>query len=189
VAGDITDASEVKRIAREASAAVGPIEVLVNCAGGSRAVAVEAGDDAWDEAFAVNFTAGRRLAGELLPAMRKARWGRVINITSLMEPRSLNAAIAAKAAFHLWAKGLSRDLAAEGITFNNIAPGRIDSEQVDRLYTKAARDEFIRRNIPMGHFGKPADIAHLVAFLASPLAGYITGTVIPVDGGYSVYGA
>ena len=189
VAGDITDANDVKRIARDAAEAIGPIEILVNCAGGSRPVAVEAGDDVWDEAFALNFTAGRRLTGEVLPAMRKARWGRIINVTGLMEPRSLNAAIAAKAAFHLWAKGLSRDLASEGITVNSVPPGRIESEQVERLYPEQERRDFIERNVPIGYFGKPADIAPLVAFLASPLAAYITGTVIPVDGGMSYYGA
>jgi len=187
--GDITDVNDVKRVARAAAEAVGPIEILVNCAGGSRPVSVEDGDDVWDEAFALNFTAGRRLTGEVLPGMRKARWGRIINVTGLMEPRSLNAAIAAKAAFHLWAKGLSRDLAPEGITINSIPPGRIDSEQVERLYPPKERQEFIERNIPIGYFGKPSDVAPLVAFLASPLAGYITGTVIPVDGGLSYYGA
>lgn len=189
VAGDITDAQDLRRIAREAAEAVGSIEVLVNCAGGSRPVSIEAGDDVWDEAMALNFTAGRRLAGEVLPAMRKARWGRIINITGLMEPRELNAALAAKAAFHLWAKGLSRELAAEGITINSIPPGRIESEQVDRLWPHEKRAEYAERNIPIGYFGKPADLAHLVAFLASPLARYITGIVIPVDGGMSHFGA
>lgn len=189
VAGDITSKEDVKRIAREAAEAVGSIEVLVNCAGGSRPVSIKAGDDVWDEAIAINFTAGRRLAGEVLPAMRKARWGRIINITGLMEPRELNAALAAKAAFHLWAKGLAREIACEGITINSIPPGRIDSEQVERLFPKETRNEYIARNVPIGYFGKPADIANLVAFLASPLAAYITGTVIPVDGGMSYFGA
>ncbi len=189
VAGDVANAQDIRRIAREAANVAGPIEILVNCAGGSRPVAVEAGDDVWDEAFALNFAAGRRLTGEVLPAMRKARWGRIINVTGLMEPSSLNAAIAAKAAFHLWAKGLSRDLAAEGITINCIPPGRIESEQVDRLFPTAERSDYIERNVPIGYFGEPADLAHLVVFLASPLARYITGTVIPVDGGMSHYGA
>lgn len=187
VVGDITCAEDVKRVARDAAQAAGPIEVLVNCAGGSRPVPIEAGDDAWDEAFAINFTAARRLTHELLPAMRRARWGRIINVTGLMEPHFLNAALSAKAALHLWAKGLSRDLAAEGITINSVPPGRIDSEQVDRLYPAEARPEFIKRYIPIGYFGQPADLANLVAFLASPLAGYITGTVIPVDGGMSQF--
>lgn len=189
VAGNITDGADLKRIAREAADAVGAIEVLVNCAGGSRPVSIEAGEDVWDEAMALNFTAGRRLAGEVLPAMRKARWGRIINITGLMEPRELNAALAAKAAFHLWAKGLSREVAAEGITINSIPPGRIESEQVDRLWPQDKRVAYAEQHIPMGYFGKPGDLAQLVAFLASPLARYITGTVIPVDGGMSHFGA
>ncbi|AHG63479.1 SDR family NAD(P)-dependent oxidoreductase [Advenella mimigardefordensis] len=189
VAGDITDARQVGRIACQAAQLAGPIEVLVNCAGGSRPVTLEAGEDAWDEAMALNFTAGRRLAEQVLPGMREAGWGRIINITGLMEPHFLNAALAAKAALHLWAKGLSRDLAKEGITINSIAPGRIESEQVRRLYPESERAAFIERYIPVGYFGVPGDLACLAVFLASPLARYITGTLIPVDGGMSHKGA
>lgn len=189
VAGDITDAKQVCRIACQAAQLAGPIEVLVNCAGGSRPVTLEAGEDAWEEAMALNFTAGRRLAERVLPGMRQAGWGRIINITGLMEPHFLNAALAAKAALHLWAKGLSRDLAKEGITINSIAPGRIESEQVQRLYPESERAAFIDRYIPVGYFGTPADLADLAVFLASPLARYITGTLIPVDGGMSHKGA
>jgi 3-oxoacyl-[acyl-carrier protein] reductase len=85
----------------------------------------------------------------------------------------------------VWAKGLSRAIAAKGVTINSIAPGRLFSEQVtERLFpTDAVRQDFIDRHIPIGYFGRPADLASLVAFLASPLARYITGTIIPVDGG------
>lgn len=185
IPGDITDKADVARIAREAAQAVGPIQILVNCAGGSRPLPVDAPDEDWDEAFALNFTAVRRMTQELLPAMRAARWGRIINLSGTMEPRSVNAASAAKAAVHLWAKGLACDIAREGITVNTIPPGRIVSEQImNRLHpTEEARQTFIERNIPIGYFGKPEDIGNLVAFLASPLAGYITGNVIPVDGG------
>lgn len=185
IAGDITEKSEVERIAREAADAVGPIQIVVNCAGGSRPLAIDAGDEAWDEAFALNFTAMRRMTHALLPGMRKERWGRIICMSGTMEPRVINAASAAKAALHLWAKGLSCDIAKEGVTVNIIPPGRIDSEQIrERLHpTEEARRDFIEKNIPIGYFGKPEDIGNLVAFLASPLAGYITGNVIPVDGG------
>lgn len=185
VVGVVTDKEEVARIAREAAGSVGPIQILVNCAGGSRPLPVEAGDAEWDEAINLNFTAARRMTHEVLPGMRAARWGRIINISGTMEPRSLNAASAAKAALHLWAKGLACDVAKEGVTVNTIPPGRIDSEQIrERLHpTEDMRRDFIEKNIPIGYFGKPHDIGNLVAFLSSPLASYITGNVIPVDGG------
>jgi len=185
VPGDVTDSADLSRIAAEAIRAAGRIDILVNCAGGSRPTTTDAGEDFWEEAFALNFTAARRLTTALLPGMRSRRWGRIINISGTMEPRGLNAAVAAKAALHLWAKGLACDVAAEGVTVNTIQPGRINSEQIlEKLHpTEESRRTFIERNIPAGHFGEPEDIAHLVAFLASPAARYITGTVIPVDGG------
>ena len=185
IPGDITDKADLERIAHEAAQAAGPIQILVNSAGGSRPLPIDAGDEDWDEAFALNFTATRRMTHALLPSMRAAGWGRIINMSGTMEPRSINAASAAKAALHLWAKGLSCDVAKEGITVNTIPPGRIESEQIMyKLHpTPEARQNFIEKNIPIGYFGKPQDIGNLVAFLASPLASYITGNVIPVDGG------
>jgi 3-oxoacyl-[acyl-carrier protein] reductase len=180
VAADVTRPADLDRVA-----ALGPVEVLVNCAGGSRPTTPDSGEEVWDEAFALNFTAVRRLTTALLPAMRQRRWGRIVNISGSMEPRGLNAAIAAKGALHLWAKGLSCDVAADGVTLNTLQPGRIDSEQIrEKLHpTEQSRRSFIERNIPIGYFGEPADVAHVVAFLASPAARYITGAVIPVDGG------
>lgn len=183
--GDITHRDDVRRLAEEAAQATGGIDILVNCAGGSRPVDLDASDADWDEAFALNFTAARHLTEALLPPMLKKQWGRIINLSGSMEPRSLNAAIAAKAALHVWAKGLSCEVAAQGVTINTIQPGRIHSEQIQqRLHpTEESRRAFIEQHIPAGYFGEPEDIAHLVAFLASPLSRYITGAVIPVDGG------
>ncbi|MGD9881844.1 MAG: SDR family NAD(P)-dependent oxidoreductase [Reyranella sp.] len=185
IAGDITDAAAVAQIGTAATSALGQVDILVNCAGGSRPTTVDAGEKFWEEAFALNFASARRLATALLPGMRTRGWGRIINISGTMEPRGLNAAVTAKAALHPWAKGLACEVAVEGVTVNTIQPGRINSEQIlEKLHpTEESRRSFIERNIPIGYFGEPADIAHLVAFLASPLARYITGTVIPVDGG------
>ena len=185
VTGDVSDAAQAQRIVAEATAALGTVDILVNCAGGARPTRQDAPDADWDQAFALNFSPARRLTQAVLPSMQARQWGRIVNISGSMEPRTLNAASAAKAALHLWAKGLSCEVAADGVTVNVIAPGRINSEQIrNQLHpSEESRRAFIARNIPIGYFGEPQDIANLVAFLASPLARYITGAVIPVDGG------
>ena len=114
------------------------------------------------------------------------RWGRIVNLTGTSEPRGINAANSAKAAVHAWAKGLSREMAKHGITINSLQPGRIITEQILRMHpTEEERRRFAQENIPVGRFGQTEEIADLAIFLCSPLASYITGTVIPVDGGMS----
>ena len=114
-------------------------------------------------------------------------WGRIINITGKSEPEGINGAFCAKAAMHAWAKGLSREVGRHCITVNSIPPGRIMSEQIERNYTPEYRQWQAENEIPVGSYGQPGDIANLVCFLASPRARYITGTVIPVDGGLRRY--
>lgn len=161
------------------------LDILINNAGASSPMSPISSDEEWNAGFDIKFTTTRRLTNAFLPAMRDQQWGCIINITGIVEPLGTSPALTACAATHAWAKGLSRDLAADGITVNSLAPGRINSEQIlERLHpTQESRRRFIDAYIPMGHFGEPDDMAHLVTFLASPLAGYITGTVIPVDGG------
>lgn len=185
IAADITDAAALDSMLAQAARLAGTIDILINAVGGARPTALSEGDAGWEEAFALNFTPARRVTHALLPGMQAQGWGRIINISGSMEPRSLNAATAAKGALHLWAKGLASELAAQGITVNTLQPGRINSEQVrEKLHpTEAARQAFIKQNIPIGYFGEPEDMAYLAAFLCSPLARYITGAVIPVDGG------
>jgi 3-oxoacyl-[acyl-carrier protein] reductase len=169
------------------AAGAGAVEILVNNAGGSRPFGRDATEEQWDEALTLNFTRHRQLTGLLLPGMEERGWGRIVNITGKSEPEGVNGAFAAKAALHSWAKGLSREVGGRGITVNSIPPGRIMSEQIERNYTPEYRAKQSAEEIPVGEYGRPEDIAALVCFLASPRARYITGTVIPVDGGLRRY--
>jgi len=174
-------------VAGEALRGLGSVDILVNNAGGSRRFTLEATEAQWEEALTLNFTRQRQLAHALLPQMMERRWGRIINITGKSEPDGINGAFCAKAAMHSWAKGLSREVGRHGITVNSIPPGKILSEQILRNYSPEFRKKESDEQIPVGEYGQPADIANLVCFLASPLARYITGAVIPVDGGLRRY--
>ncbi len=187
IAQDIMDEHAVARLREAAQAALGQVDILVNCAGGSRVLPVDAPEERWTEAMTLNFTRQRQIAHALLPGMIERRWGRIINITGKSEPEHLNAAFAAKAAMHAWAKGLSREVGQHGITVNSIPPGRIMSEQIRRNYPEDYRRAFAEAEIPVRYWGEPEDLAVLAVFLASPLARYITGAVIPVDGGLRRY--
>jgi len=182
---DLTRTGAMEQVREQVLAAFGGLDILVNNAGSSRPVKWNATEDEWHEGMRLNFEVVRRLTNQFIPAMRKGHWGRIINITGANEPPGVNIASVAKAALHNWAKGLSRELARDGITINCLPPGRINSEQIlTRLHpTPENRQAFIEANIPIGYFGEPEDMGYLVAFLASPLARYITGEVIHVDGG------
>jgi 3-oxoacyl-[acyl-carrier protein] reductase len=174
-------------IAKAALDGLGSVDILVNNAGGSRRFELDASEEQWDEALTLNFTRQRQLTHQLLQQMIGRKWGRIVNITGKSEPEGINGAFCAKAAMHSWAKGLSREVGKHGITVNSIPPGRILSEQILRNYTPEYRQWQSEHEIPVGEYGRPEDIAQLVCFLASPLARYITGTVIPVDGGLRRY--
>ncbi|MGH7044066.1 MAG: SDR family NAD(P)-dependent oxidoreductase [Acetobacteraceae bacterium] len=184
---DIMAEDAALRIRDAALAALGQVDILVNNAGGSRPLPIDAPDDAWTEALTLNFTRQRQITHALLGQMIAHEWGRIINVTGKSEPERLNAAFAAKAAVHAWAKGLSREVGRHGITVNSIPPGRIMSEQIRRNYTKDYRRRFAETEIPVQFWGEPEDLAVMAIFLASPLARYVTGTVIPVDGGLRRY--
>jgi 3-oxoacyl-[acyl-carrier protein] reductase len=176
-----------QRIADAALEGLGSVEILVNNAGGSRRFTLESSEAQWEEALTLNFTRQRQLTHRLLEQMIGRKWGRVINITGKSEPEGLNGAFAAKAAMHSWAKGLSREVGKHGITVNCVPPGRIISEQILRNYSPEFRKHESEHDIPVGEYGQPEDLANLVCFLASPRARYITGAVIPVDGGLRRY--
>jgi 3-oxoacyl-[acyl-carrier protein] reductase len=186
LAGDFYDQDTPERVAAEAERLLGHVDILMNAAGQSRPVPFEATNEQWEEGMVLNFFRIRELTHAVVPGMRSRGWGRIVTFTGTSEPRMLNAAFTAKAAVHVWAKGLSRELAPHGITVNCLQPGRIKSEQIKRRYpTEESEREYSRAEIPVGRFGEPEEIAAVAIFLASPLASYVTGTVIPVDGGSS----
>jgi len=188
IVADFMEDGASERVASAAAKALGRIDILVNSAGGSQpAIAIDAGEEPWEASMRLNFVRLRQLTHAVLPGMIEHRWGRVINISGKSEPESLITANAAKAAIHAWAKGLSRVIGPHGITINSIAPGRIMSEQIRRKYSPEFRAKQSAEEIPMGRYGEPEELAAAAVFLASPVAGYITGTVIPVDGGLRKY--
>ena len=185
---DVMETGAPERLAAAAEKALGHIDILINCAGGSRpALEIGAPEAEWADAMTLNFVRVRQLTHAVLPGMIKGRWGRIVNITGKSEPDGLIAATPAKAAMHGWAKGLSREIGRHGITINSIPPGRIMSEQIRRKYSEEFRARQSAEEIPMGRYGEPEELAALAVFLCSPVAGYITGAVLPVDGGLRRY--
>ena len=185
---DLYEADAAKKLTDAALQGLGRVDILVNNAGGSRSFSeLHVSEQRWQEAMTLNFHRPRQLADALVDGMIARRWGRIVNITGKSEPDHVNGAFCAKAGIHSWAKGLSRMVGQHGITVNCVPPGRIHSEQILRNYTPEYRQWQSEHEIPVGRYGEPEDIANLVTFLASPRASYITGAVIPVDGGLRRY--
>jgi 3-oxoacyl-[acyl-carrier protein] reductase len=182
---DVTSDGMAERVRAVVEGRFGQLDILINNAGGSRPMANLGTEAEWEEAMALNFTAGRRLAHAFVAGMRERKFGRIINITGNDEPAAMNAAVPPNGAVHIWAKALSRQVGGDGITVNCIPPGRIHSEQIDErlMPTKAVQDAWVAAHCPAGYIGEPEDLSVLVAFLCSPKARYITGQVIHVDGG------
>jgi 3-oxoacyl-[acyl-carrier protein] reductase len=184
IEADLYQPETPRQLCDQATEQLGSIDILVNAAGGSRTVPWDAPLEKWEEGMLLNFFRVRELTNAILPGMIDRKWGRIINLTGTSEPHAVNIASSAKAAVHAWAKGLSREMGKHGITVNCIQPGRIHSEQLKRLYP-TEKDElaFATVELPIPRFGEPEELACVAALLASPRGGYITGTVIPVDGG------
>ena len=185
LADDVTDTAAPARLRRQVLDAFGGLDILVNAAGGSRPFDGLGTRQQWDDAMTLNFHAGRELAHAFVDDMRNRGFGRIINLTGGDEPVAMNGAVPPNGAVHIWAKALSRVVGKYGITVNCIPPGRIHSEQIDQklLPTPELQRKWVEENCPAGYIGEPDDLAVLVAFLASPLARYINGQVIHVDGG------
>jgi len=182
---DVGDASAIDRALTEVETRHGGVTILVNNAGITRDnLLLRMKDEEWDAVMATNLKAAYRLSKAVLRGMMKARFGRIIQIGSVVgssgNPGQANYA-ASKAALIGFTKSLAQEVGSRNITVNCVAPGFIDTDMT-RALPDAQRDKLLER-IPLGRLGAPDDIAHAVLFLASREAGYVTGTTLHVNGG------
>jgi 3-oxoacyl-[acyl-carrier protein] reductase len=186
VRGDVTNPADLKRLVDRTIEAFGGIDILVNNSGGPpRTSALELDDDAVEGAVELLLLSVVRLTNLCLPQLERSGRGRIINIASstVREPAdNLALSNAVRPGVIGWAKTLAREVGPKKITVNSIAPGRIDTERLAEAFANRPRAEYMEE-IPLRRFGKPEEIANVVCFLASDRASYVTGTVIPVDGG------
>ncbi|MDO5641367.1 MAG: 3-oxoacyl-[acyl-carrier-protein] reductase [Paracoccus sp. (in: a-proteobacteria)] len=188
VTADLGDMAAVEALPKAAAEAMGGVDILVNNAGITRDnLFMRMSDAEWAQVIDVNLTSSFRLARGVLRGMMKARWGRIVNITSVVgttgNPGQANYA-AAKAGLVGLSKSLAYEVASRGITVNCVAPGFIATAMTDKLNDE--QKGRILTQIPAGTMGAPGDIAAAVLYLASPEAGYVTGATLHVNGGMAM---
>lgn len=188
VLANLGDPESVAALPKAAAEAMGSIDVLVNNAGITRDnLFMRMSDDEWAQVMDVNLTSVFKLSRSVLRGMMKARWGRIVNITSVVgstgNPGQGNYA-AAKAGLVGMSKSLAYEVASRGITVNCVAPGFIATPMTDKL-TDDQKAKILTQ-IPAGQMGSPDDIGAAVLYLASPQAGYVTGTTLHVNGGMAM---
>ena len=185
---DLSDSAAVSDLPKRAAEAMGGVDILVNNAGLTRdQLLMRLSDEDWQAVLRVNLTAAMELSRGVLRGMMKSRWGRIVNITSVVgltgNPGQTNYS-AAKAGVVAMSKSLALEVASRGITVNCVAPGFIGTAMTDKL--NDAQKEGILNAIPMGRIGDPEEVAGAVAFLCGPDASYITGSVLHVNGGMAM---
>jgi 3-oxoacyl-[acyl-carrier protein] reductase len=182
---DVNDAAALDALVDAVIAEHGGLQILVNNAGITRDnITIRLKDDDWDAVLDTNLKAVFRLSRAVIRPMMKQRYGRIVSITSVVGA-SGNAGqanyAAAKAGLAGMTRALARELGSRNITVNCVAPGFIDTDMTASL--PEAQQKALLGQIPLGHLGKPADVAHAVAYLAGPHAGYVTGQELHVNGG------
>lgn len=188
VPANLSDAEAVNALPKTAAEAMGSVDILVNNAGITRDnLFMRMSDEEWAQVLEVNLTSVFRLSRAVLRGMMKARWGRIVNITSVVgttgNPGQGNYA-AAKAGLVGMSKSLAYEVASRGITVNCVAPGFIETAMTDKLNDEQKGK--ILTQIPAGAMGTPNDIAAAVAYLSSREAGYVTGATLHVNGGMAM---
>jgi 3-oxoacyl-[acyl-carrier protein] reductase len=182
---NLADATEVEALPKAAAAAMGAVDILVNNAGVTKDnLFMRMSDEEWATVIEVNLTSTFRLCRGVLRGMMKSRWGRIINISSVVgatgNPGQGNYA-ASKAGMVGMSKSLAAEVASRNITVNCVAPGVIETAMTAKL--NEAQKAAILGTVPMGRMGTPAEIAAAVLYLASPEAGFVTGATLNVNGG------
>ncbi|WJY20506.1 3-oxoacyl-[acyl-carrier-protein] reductase [Fontisubflavum oceani] len=185
---NLSDAEAVEALPKQAVEAMGSVDILVNNAGITRDnLFMRMSDEEWASVLEVNLTSTMRLCRGVLRGMMKARWGRIVNISSVVgatgNPGQGNYA-ASKAGMIGMSKSLAYEVASRGITVNAVAPGFIETAMTDKL-TEDQKGKILAQ-IPAGRMGVPGEIAAAVLYLASPEAGYVTGTTLHVNGGMAM---
>jgi len=196
LAADATEAADLERVVQTTIDTFGGVSILFNNAGGPKPGMFDTlTDEDWQSAFELNLMSAIRLTRLCLPSMRARRWGRIITSTSSSVKQPLPTLMlsnAVRSATTAWSKTLSDQVAADGITVNTLAPGRIDTERIQQIDQDVAdrsgrtREEVERdsiASIPMRRYGRPEEFGAAAAFLASEPARYITGVTLLVDGG------
>jgi NAD(P)-dependent dehydrogenase (short-subunit alcohol dehydrogenase family) len=182
---DVTDTADVDAAFTTIEQELGPVEVLVSNAGiTADTLVLRMGDGDFSRVLDANLTGGFRVAKRAVQKMMRARWGRIIFISSVVgatgQAGQANYA-ASKAGLVGLGRSLAREFASRGITVNLVAPGPVATDMIDAVSEKHRTE--IERAVPLGRFGAPEEIAATIVFLASDAAGYTTGAVVPVDGG------
>ena len=191
VGGDFHDAAAVTRVVEAAQSQLGPIAVLVNNVGREERLGPTL-ELAWEDyqgIFELNVRSAYLAARAVAPGMRRARWGRVVNVLSMAlhsNPKNMASYVVAKSAFHAFTRALAQELGPDNVTVNAVSPGWIPVERHGPA-TLPGRMATAART-PLGHLGEPDDVANAVLFLASDLAGFITGVEVPVCGGATMLG-
>ncbi|HEV2800823.1 MAG TPA: SDR family oxidoreductase [Pyrinomonadaceae bacterium] len=197
VRADVTNEEDARAFVRLAEERAGRVDILVTNAGGPPSATFDSADlEMYRRAFELNALSAVRLAQLVVPAMRAARWGRIVNITSISVKQPIEGLLLSntvRAGLTGWAKTLSAEVAADNVTVNNVAPGYTLTERQDELAEARAgssgksKEELIETwasQVPMRRLATAEEIAAAVAFLASERASYITGVTLQVDGGY-----
>ena len=186
VRGDVTNPADLKRLVDRTLTAFGGIDILVNNSGGPpRTSALDLTVEQVEQTVELLLLSAIRLTELCLPQLERSSRGRIINIasSSVREPiDNLALSNAIRPGVIGWAKTLAREVGPKKITVNSIAPGRIETERLAEAFVGKPRAEDLEQ-IPLRRFGAPREVANVVCFLASDAAGYVTGAVIPVDGG------